>query len=169
VKAAELCRGVEALLSFYTSAIVCKVMLWFADDLQIFGWPQLLLPQHCTGSLETLRSSSPWSVQGWLLPAPACAWTSVWPHHSSPRPSRKLRFLNKMVQSCCCRVTVYGALCMFSDLCISPGWQVQSSPGPHIVASFSWVFMGDNCWERRGQAVISAHRAGEWGVGETLL
>lgn len=26
----------------------------------------------------------------------------------------------------------------------------QSSLGPRIVASFSWVFMGDSCWGRRG-------------------
>ena len=51
MKAAELCRGIEALLSFLhpdISAIAHKVLLWFTDDgLQYLGGFTSFPPAQC--------------------------------------------------------------------------------------------------------------------------
>lgn len=174
VKAAELCRGVEALLRFlhpYVSAAACKVLLWFTDDaLQCLGGLISFPPAHSVGYLEMLRSRSPQSVQGHLLQAQTCAWPSVWPHHSYPHPSRKLRFCNKMLKSHYDTITVYGALCVYFLICMTPqGGRSRSLLAHrlrHPLDVFVWVIAAA---ESEAKLWSQLTVLGEWGVWETLL
>lgn len=95
-----------------------------------------------------------WEYWRWPLPAQP-EDGPLWSHHS-----RKLRFFNNMLKSHYYTVNLWGPLCVFSDSHDSSGWQIQGSPGPQTMASFSWVFVGEGCWRRGGKW----SQLREWGV-----